>query len=272
MKMMNGLAAVAVSIGCVGMAQGEIADFYLADSVGGIYRVDGTTLESSLIVQLDNGFSMNDILVLDDGGILANTNGLLVRFDLQTGEERIVFDTRDYFTEPGFYITMGLAATSSGDVFFTTEAVTGKGIEWFGGTYNPFTSEFTRLADIPNPTGLYFDHHQVGENLFLGADWSGGRISVINSLTGETEFTDVDFDPVSFFESGGDFFALSKGGDLFTFDPETGSSTLYGSIQGSNGGVGWIGAASLSNPFTLPSPGTLSLIGIAGLVSVRRRR
>jgi len=273
MKMMNGLAAIAVSICFTGLAHSEIADFYLADSGGGIYRVDGATLESNFVIQLDNtGFGINDILALDDGGILANISTQLVRFDLQTGEERIVFDAQDSFPDSNFNIMGGLAATSDGNVFFTTETISSGVVHDFGGLFNPITQEFTRLSDLQKPGGLYFDHHQIGENLFLGADWTSGRISIINALTGETEYINVDFNPVSFFESDGSIFALTTDGELYTFDPDTRASTLYGSIQGSSGGSGWIGAASLANPFILPSPGTLSLIGLAGLVSVRRRR
>jgi len=268
---MKTIACLTVFAGVSSVATAGIADFYAADAGGRVYRVDGSTLEASLVVELDNGFSLNDILYLNDGGILANTNGLLVRFDLQTGEERIVFDSREAFGS-GFHTTMGLAATIDGNAYLTVVSSTSSGLEWFGGEFNPFSGEFARQADITRPTGLYFDHHQIGENLYLGADFSGGRMSVIDATTGETTFINTDFDPVSFFESNGTLFSMGKGGELYTLDVDSGESEFYGNISGRLGNNGWIGAASVSNPFALPTPGTLSMLGLSSLTMIRRRR
>lgn len=270
MNMLKAGACTAVLTSVSVVATAGIADFYAADAGGRIYRVDGDTLNASLVIDLDNGFNLNDILYLDDGSILANTNGLLVRFDLQTGEESVIFSANGPPVGSGFHFTSGLAATSDGNVYFT--ATTPNGQERFGGEYNPHTGEYTRLADIVSPGSLYFDHHEIAENIYLGADFQHNRIGVINALTGGTTFIDTAFGPVSFFESNGTLFSMGRDGDLYTLDVESGESVLYGNVTGRVGINAWIGAASVSNPFALPTPGTLSMLGLGSLMATRRRR
>ena len=254
------------------VAMGGISDFYTTNSIGEIYLIDGNTLEASLVVELNHGSNINDILYLDDGGILANVGGGLVRYDLGTGLEEVVFSIQGAIDVLGAQITTGLAATNDGNVFFSVfHLIPGEGRNYMSGTFNPYTNEFTRAADVSAPAGLYFDHHQIDDTHYLGADWNGQSIYVLDAETGETEVVSVGYEVVSFFDVGDSIMTMTKGGDLYYFDPETMTSTFYGEIATSNLG-NWIGATSTSNPYRLPAPGTLSMLGFAGLIAGRRRR
>ena len=87
---------------------------------------------------------------------------------------------------------------------------------------------------------------------------------MFNISTGEvleTYSTPAGF--VSFFENDGLLLAMSRDGDLYTFDADDGTSTFYGSIGGATGQM--IGV-------TIPAPGVLSLLGLVTLSATRRRR
>ncbi|MFG0314350.1 MAG: hypothetical protein ACF8LL_09220, partial [Phycisphaerales bacterium] len=85
-----------------------------------------------------------------------------------------------------------------------------------------------------------------------------------SSLTGDTlEIYEVGYDVVSLVELGGELFAMTKGGDFYSFDAASGESLLIGRITGA--GDSLIGA-------TVPSPGgALALIGLLGVSCTRRR-
>jgi len=269
---MNTLSVLglAVVMSVSGLAKGGISDFYATNSTGSIFLVDGDSLNASLVVDLNYGSSINDILYLDDGGILANVTGALVRYDLNTGQEEVVFQMSGNTGLSGFQYSMGLAAMSNGDVYFSLFNLDANGSNWYGGAYDPFQNEVELHPSSAGPAALYFDHHQIGENLFIGADHAGQNFYIHNTETGEIEIHAAGYSPVSFFESGGSLFTMTQHGGLYMLDVSTMSSTFYGRIN--SGESNWIGAATTSSPYRLPSPGSLPLFGFVAVVGTRRRR
>jgi len=275
MKWMNIAGVFVATMGVSSVAWSGIADFYIADADGQIYSVNGQSLQATEIFQIQSqGLSgINEILFLENNKMLANVTGKLVQYDMTTGVETVILDVNEAADDFSATWTSGLARTSNDEIFFTAR-VAGQGgpdsDQILGLTYNPFTGSLTESVPLVRDLGLYFDHQQVGENLFLGADFNGGRIKIINTLTGEDEaIYEAAYGAVSFFEDEDIIYTMSKAGNLYTFDSETGESDFYGRITGLQGPP--IGASS-STIFRIPSPGSLPLMGLAGIVAVRRRR
>jgi uncharacterized protein (TIGR03382 family) len=275
MKWMNIAGVFVATMGVSSVAWSGIADFYIADADGQIYSVNGQSLQATEIFQIKSqGLSgINEILFLENNKMLANVTGKLVQYDMTTGVETVILDVNEAADDFSPTWTSGLARTSNDEIFFTARVAGQRGADTdqiLGLTYNPFTGSLTESAPLVRDLSLYFDHQQVGENLFLGADFNGGRIKIINTLTGEDEAVyEAAYGAVSFFEDDDIIYTMSKAGNLYTFDSETGESDFYGRITGLQGPP--IGASS-STIFRIPSPGSLPLMGLAGIVAVRRRR
>lgn len=257
------LAVTAIGIISMG-AQAGLSNFLVAGAEGAIYRVDGDTLQSTLLSQMDNSYSTNEIMYLGNNEVLVDITGQLVRHNLSTGTDTVVFDIDDQLGSTGVHYTSGLAQTSSGDIFFSVDTFDQSGSSTFGATFNLDTNIFTQLADIDPAPGLYFDHHEVDNSIFASADYNSQTISMIDAISGNTMASyNVGFGVVSFFEDQGIMYALGKEGGLYTFDSGDGSTQFVGQISGA--GSSLIGA-------TVPAPSALALLGLSGLATTRRRR
>lgn len=254
-----------------GSAIASIADFFIADASGGVYSVNGETLEASQVFTIEGGYAINDIMYGGSNKMLANVTGQLIQFDMTTGTETVIFDMRELHGGTGNYYTSGLARTSSDEIFFSVNAVTAGPAERYGATFDPFTGIYTQLPDFDSGISLYFDHFDIGNGRVLGADYESGEIDIIDTHTGVIEESHAtEYGPVSFFQAGDSIMTLSRAGDLYTFNEVTGESAFYGHITGNT--LELIGATSYDNPFIIPSPGTLSMLGLGSLMVTRRRR
>jgi len=271
MNMHNVLGVAAASVVLANGALAGISDFYIANSIGDIYSVDGSSLEATEIFSIQGGLAINDIIFTGNNKMLANVTDQLIEYNMSSGHERVIFDIADYYdAENEFYFTSGFAGTASGDIFLSVTSFTEEGAGHFGATVNPFSGQFDEEADLEPVPGMYFDLHELGDDLYLGADFQGSLIHLFNSDSGETLATyDASFGPVSFLELGGQIFTMSSTGELYTFDLDTGDSELYGDINGFSGAL--LGAAN-TNMFRIPSPGTLPFLGLTTIAAVRRRR
>lgn len=271
MKKHHAFIAVAASMTLASVASGGISDFYIANSTGSIYSVDGNSLTATEVFSIQGGMAINDIIFTGNNKMLANVTDQLIEYDMTTGQERVIFDVAEYYdNDEEFYFTSGFAGASNGDIFFSVFSFTSEGPSHFGATFDPFTGQYTEQADLEIIPGLYYDLLEVDENLYLGADFQSNLIHLFDSNSGETLATyDASFGPVSFLELGGQIFSMSSTGDLYTFDLETGDSAFFGDIDGFSGTL--LGAAN-TNMFRIPSPGTLPFLGLATIVAVRRRR
>ncbi len=258
-------AILAVAVLLPSQAQAGLSDFYATDADGKVFFVDGQTLQATQIYTLiEDGIGVNDILYQSNGTLLFNVTGGIVRYNLETQNESVAFVLADVSGKDGFSYMSGLEETSSGDVFFSVKNISVDGSVLFGATYNFDSSVYTRGNDLTNEVGLYYDFEEISENIFLAADHDRSEVDVFNISTGEvleTYSTPAGF--VSFFENDGLLLAMSRDGDLYTFDADDGTSTFYGSIGGATGQM--IGV-------TIPAPGVLSLLGLVTLSATRRRR
>ena len=255
---------------CVSVSMGGIADFYIAGADGVIYSVDGESLAASQVFAVQGGLAINDIIFVGNNKMLANVTDQLIEYDMSTGLQTVVFDTNDYEGEDEFYFTSGFAATSDGNIFMSIREIGVDRNDLVGAVYNPFTHSFTEQANIDANLGLFFDHQEIDENVFLGADFENQSVHTFNSLTGESlALHQLGFGPVSFLELGSDLFLLGKDGELYNYNSSTGVATFYGDISGFSGNL--LGAAS-TEVFRIPAPASLPLFGLASLVMIRRRR
>ena len=263
MNIMNVASACAVAVLSAGASAG-LSNFIVADADGGVYTVNGRTLEATQVAQMDSSYSINEILYLGNNELLVNVTGQFIQYNIGTGAEEVVFNARDYLGDVGYHYTTGLAQMDSGDIFFSVKSYLPSETTLIGASFNLNSHSFTEMNDIEFVNGLYFDHHQVGENLYAGARFGQQQITIINTLTGQNEAAyDVGFGVVSFFESHGSLFTMSKGGEIHSFDASDGSTSLVGRITGA--GPGLIGAS-------IPAPSSLTLLSFAGLAGTRRRR
>jgi len=264
-------AAAAMCVSC--SAYGQVGDFYLADADGGIYSVNGQTLEATLVHTLvEDGLGVNEIMYMGNDQLLVNVTGGILSLDLSTGNEEIVFRVNDYMPpEYGISYNMGLARAGDTSVYFSVIGYPFEGADYFSATYDFASGDFAMLPEITPAVGLYFDHQNVGDGRYLAADFAGDRLLTINSVTGATEEVfDVGFGVVSMLESRGDLYLMDRFGSLFSFDQLSGETSLYGGITGFTGNV--IGASINTFYGEIPTPGVLSLLGLATLSAARRRR
>ncbi|MCA9274566.1 MAG: hypothetical protein KDA29_00915 [Phycisphaerales bacterium] len=263
----TGLIAVFVC----GTASAGLADFYVAGADGRIYSVSGASLTANEIYQVQGGLAINDIIFTGGNKMLANVTDQLIEYNMSTGTETVIFDVNDLEGEDEFYFSSGFAGTHRGDIFMSIRRIGPTVNDYIGATYDPFSGDFTELADIQSGVGgLYFDHQEIAPNRFLGADFENDSIRVFNSASGmEIASYDIGFGPVSFLELASGIFVLDRDGGLHSFDADNGATSYYGSITGFSGDL--LGAAS-TEIFRVPAPGTGLLMGFAGLIAVRRRR
>jgi len=271
MTMYRTFITTAASLAIANGALAGITDFYIANSTGDIYSVDGDSLEATEIFSIQGGLAINDIIFTGNNKMLANVTDQLIEYNMSSGHERVIFEIADYYDEENeFYFTSGFAGASNGDIYLSVTSFTEDGFGHFGATVHPSSGQYEEEADLEPVPGMYFDLHQLDDNLYLGADFQGSLIHLFDSDSGETLATyDASFGPVSFLELGGQIFTMSSTGELYTFDLDTGDSEFFGDINGFSGAL--LGAAN-TDIFHIPSPGTLPFLGLATAVAVRRRR
>lgn len=271
MNIQSKLGCAVIFAGFVSGADAGLSDFYIADGQGGIYSVDGSSLEATSVFSIDGGLAINDIIFVGNNRMLANVTNKLIQYDMTTGVETVIFDTQALGEKNDVFFVAGFAGTANNDLFFSVRSFTQTGSAFFGATYNPITQVYTELAPIEQAVGgLYFDHLEVGDNLFLGADFENNEIHLLNSLTGDiVDIYNTPFGAVSFLELDGQIFSLTGSGDMYSFDLSTGESEFFSHISGVSGNI--LGAAS-NEVFEIPAPGTLSLFGLVVVVGTRRRR
>lgn len=259
------IAAFAAGSSLVSMvAHAGLSDFYVTNTFGEIYQVDGQTLESNQVSQLGNTSNLNEILYIGNGEIIASLGGTMLRHNINTGAEEIVFRMSDHIEPGALAIGSGLAMTTSGDIFFTASIFSaGNPTRRMAGSYNLATDVFVDITDV-NSSASFFDHHQIGTDVFISADHNRQIVSVLNGATGDIVIDyNVGFGVVSFFESDGGIFAVGRTGGLYSFDIDDGSTEYIGDIAGVSGDL--IGA-------TVPASGSFAIFGLMGIAAVRRRR
>ncbi len=257
-------AAIAAGIAAPVHAGLGLQDFLITDANDMLYMVNGDTLETTFLREMTSPGSVNEIEYIGNNTILANRTGLIVSHNLATGAEQIIFRASDYYTDTSINYTMGLALRDQGNVYFTIQSLLMDSTRVVSGSLDPFDGSYEELNPVDQIAGLYFDSHELSNGDIISADFSDQRIWRQSSVTGETlEVYEVGYGVVSFIELSGQIYTMTKQGDFYSFDADTGLSEFVGVITGA--GDSLIGA-------TIPTPSGIALFGFAGALCIRRRR
>jgi hypothetical protein len=136
-------------------------------------------------------------------------------------------------------------------------------------------------SGAPGPIGFSFNPLSFGPGVttltgtFAGAEWTmpTGRfwagLTFDNNSTGDQTalFNNMGqgiFNPVDLGSSTRDFFLTNAAGSFFAPNNPAGALTNFGADPQPAGNFGW--------EFVVPAPGSVALIGLAGLMAGRRRR
>ncbi len=261
------LRATAIGAGLLNasIAQGGLNDFFVTNASGIIYQVNGNTLESSAIheVQL-GGNDIGDIEYLGNGRFLASVTFGMTLVDVNTQDEEILFNTSDVLTTPGsFGFMFGVTARQAGDYYFCISALEpGVPLHSYGVAYDFDSGTFTDLAETPAISAV--GYLEVNPDFMISTDHATGSVQTYNPNTGEVynEF-DLGLPVVSAMQNGSDIYLLTQSARLYQFDPFTGSTSLHGTISNTSGAL--IG-------ITVPGTSTLLILGSSLGVLCRRRR
>jgi len=254
-------STVAVCTFACSTAAGGLVNFLVTNTGGTIYEIDGQTMQANEVSTLDSNANLNEILYEGNYSILYNDSNRIMRHNLLTSQETLVFDTSIGFND-GATVAAGLAHTGNGNLFYSANRIAPGKSAVYAITANPTSQSATTALMDERPT--FFDHHMVGNNLFIGATYLHNEIVFTDSNTGviEDRFS-VNIAIVSFFENTEGIFAMTKEGELHSVDLQSRSLSFYGQISGTSGNL--IGA-------TVPSPSTLVCIGVLSITGMRRRR
>jgi len=243
---------------------GDLNDLYVTNSNGQVYHVDGNTLQATEAVQLQGAETINEILYLGNGQLVANLSFGMAVYDFNTQSQTSIFSSQTEFGIPGsFTYTSGLAQRSNGDVYFAVNVLADQpNSQYYGVSYNLNTNTATQLADVPGVALI--DHHELSSGQMLTASYNEQSVTVFNPDSGVVDATySIGLSIASFVQSNDAIYFLTQAGELHTFDPTDGSSAFYGSISGVSGS--FIGA-------TIPAPSSLVLLGTSLFTATRRQR
>lgn len=259
------IAVIAVTVVAVqSNAIAQLQNSYLTNDSGTIFYLDEDTLVATEVAQLQGAGTINDILYMGNGQLIANLTFGVASYDFNTNIQATLFSAQDVQSEPsGIPLVSGLALQSDGNVYFTSMLHGPSGLHFAGATYNPGTQDID-LIEGSSINYLYFDHHEISPNRMLGARGNQHGVDIFDPSTGVLESTySLGIDVRSFVESNGDLYILSDGGNLYTFDYTNGSTEFYGNITGYTGSLFGI---------TIPAPSTLAALGFGVFTGTRRRR
>jgi outer membrane protein assembly factor BamB len=257
-------AIAAVCVVAQSQSFAQLQDVYIANSSGTIYQIDGQTLQATEVAQLQNAGTINEILYVGNGQLIANLTFGMVSYDFNTDTQTTLFTAQDANGEPGgISLLSGLAQRSDGDIYFTSFLQSPTIFEYSGTTYNPNTQEINIINGSPN-NALYVDHFEISPDRMLGVVDASPFVDIFNPQTGVLETTlSLGITMTSFVESNGDLYILTRDGDIFAFDYTNGNTEFYGSITGTTGTLFGM---------TVPAPSSLGLLGLGLGVFTRRRR
>lgn len=245
-------------------------DMYLANTEGAVYHVNGLTLEATQVSQItipdENPVILDpeiQIEYLGDGRIAVALDRHIDILNVTTGIQEREVSAVDLFFQASGATVSGLARLDNGalltaGLYVDSQHNIGDGSR----IYDPNTGTVQILQD-----GFTFpvDIHAIdGLRTVSSATRDFGRVVFFDYDTDtEVQVFDVEFPILSFIETNGQLFALSTGGQLYTFDLQTLEMSLHGTITGFDG---------IASSITIPTPSTLACVGLLSLAGCRRRR
>ncbi|MFK7758975.1 MAG: hypothetical protein AB8C13_03390 [Phycisphaerales bacterium] len=248
-----------------------LSDMYITDSTGEIYFVDGNTLEATSLAQLENAGTINDILYLGNGKILANLTYAIVSYDLNTGIQETLINTNGNLGQPGSFVySSGLTRRTDGEIYLgITELLNPVGLDVYGISYNTLSQELSEVGAIPFPAS--YDFYELSNGNMIGFGTTGVS-TLFNPNTGVIEaIFDLDIQATSFVQSLDELYVVAADGSLHTFDITDGSTEFYAQISGVDAPV--FGASiAISNAALIPAPASMIVLTGGLGFGFRRRR
>lgn len=265
MNLKSMTALCVLSVGSQAIAGIGNTNFWVTNSQGEVYYVNGNNLNASSVHQITSDGLINDIAYVSETSMLANMTGTIVSVDLMTGQEQVIFNADDHYPNASANFTAGLARTGPDGVYFSVHSVNSDGsLQSVAGSVNPQTFGYQQLTPFNAQIGVVIDHHQLSGTRMMSANSTNDRIYIHSLNTGVIEQVyDLNYDIVSFMENDGQIFTLSEQGVLYRFNADNGLSVEIGAISGITGSI--IGG-------TIPAPSALATLGLAGMFCSRRRR
>ncbi len=271
MKIAHTITSFAPVIAFNALAGAGLSDMYITNGAGKIYSVDGSTLQATPVAQLQDAGSINDILFIGNGKILANLTFAMATYDLNTGVQETLFATNGTFGSPGsFNYSSGLARRANGEIYFSiNEILNPSGIDIYGISYDLHSGTLNQVGDVDVPGA--FDFYELANGDMIGFG-STGQSVLFDPDTGVVEATfDLDVAAVSFVQSIDDLFVVAIDGSMYTFDVTDGSTEFYGQITGFEKTLFGASIAN-SSAALIPSPATLLTLSGGVCLGLRRRR
>lgn len=254
----------------IAAAEIPLHDMYLANTEGAVYHINGLTLEATLVSQI-NIPDENPVLLdpeiqieyLGNDRIAVALDRHIDILNVSTGIQEREVSAVDLFHQSIAATVSGLARLDNGalltaGLYYNDGFALGRGSR----IYDPNTGTVQYLQD-----GHTFpvDIHAIdGLMTVATVTRDFGRVAFFDYDTDtEVQVFDVEFPILSFIENNGELFALSTGGQLYTFDLQTLEMSLHGTITGLDG---------IASSITIPAPSTFACIGVLSLAGSRRRR
>ncbi|MBO6512565.1 MAG: hypothetical protein JJ974_01195 [Phycisphaerales bacterium] len=253
-----------------------LSDFVVMSDEGHLLRVNGETLEASLVADLDitgDPSRKIELEYISDSQIYVKHDGGLSQYNASTSSLDSIFTQSELGDHPditfGRYI--GMLQTSDRRILGNApRIVPGKGIVRVGvqvDTHTNLWDTSSQLVDVASS----LDMQMFGANQFVNIN-GDHLISVHNFNSSEflSDFWIDNQDPfnpfyaVSIFESDGQLLVIDPNGEIYSIDPANSTYARYGQITGIDGL--YLHAAS-----TVPTPSSIAPLAITLLASRGRR-
>lgn len=249
---------VLIAVGILSLASTNAAagiTAYVVDAQDGLHTLDLATAQTEFIATIDREFVF-DLALSDSGRLFAQRDAGVgfFKIDPTTGQGSGDLDLVDSVGSIGFMGDRLIGQDFDTLSFVEIDTSTGQ-----SNTINPFVASFNVQEMAVMSSNMLFATERVfmtgvgtTESLHL-IDLDIGDSSVIGEL-------DID-DVVSGIQYvNGTLYAVSNTGLLYSIDTATAASTLIGDI-----------GFSVDAFTAVPSPGGIACIGLAGMITVRRR-
>jgi len=254
----------------IAAAEIPLHDMYLANTEGAVYHINGLTLEATLVSQINIPDKLPFLIdpeiqieYLGNDRIAVALDRHIDILNINTGiQERAISAVEMYQGAIVATIT-GLARLDDGTLLTSGVAAVSTSLYFHEIIYDPQTdtSHRTPMQGSQIPVDI---HAIDGLMTVSSISREIGRIAFFDYENDfDRQIFDVEFPILSFIENNGELFALSTGGQLYTFDLQTLEMSLHGTITGFDG---------IASSITIPAPSTFACIGVLSLAGSRRRR
>lgn len=245
-------------------------DMYLANTEGTVYHINGLTLEATQVSQITIP-DENPVLVdpeiqieyLGNDRIAVALDNHIDILNINTGVQERAISAVDMYQGAIAASISGLARLDDGTLLTSGLAVINTALKFAPRIYDLQTD--TSYGTLRQGPAFLVDIHAIDGLMTVSSTSSEfGRVAFFDYENDfDEQVFDVEFPILSFIENNGELFALSTGGQLYTFNLQTLEMSLHGTITGFDG---------IASSITIPTPSTLAFVGVLSVAGCKRRR